>query len=297
MRQAQPISCRPSSASQTTPNSLSLREALVDHRLVALLEDVQRHDLGRAARRAGAGTAGSSLAMPPDITPALRACARSGAGCRRAPAEAAVRARAHRAAAGADSRGRRSAATTSGRRRGPALASSPRLNQPNQLATSSSPRTVTSVKPARARESLRGPWARTRGCRPRPRARGPIAPGSAAAGLLRARRRTQRARQSGRRQHARRAWARGRGGRRAARARRRRGSSARAQHAMELGEGAVEVGQVMQHRVAEHKVEALIAERQRLGVGTGRCCTLLEPEPLRRCRSAPRTSPTRCRCR
>ena len=43
--------------------------------------------------------------------------------------------------------------------------------------------------------------------------------------------------------------------------------AAGAQHPRELGERAVEVGQVVEHRVSEHQVEALVAERQRFGVG------------------------------
>ena len=42
---AQPIGRSPSSAAQTIPNSVPSLEALGDHRLVALLEDVQRHEL------------------------------------------------------------------------------------------------------------------------------------------------------------------------------------------------------------------------------------------------------------
>ena len=43
----QPISLSPSSDSHTIPNSLLLVEAQRDHLLVAVLEDVQRHHLGR----------------------------------------------------------------------------------------------------------------------------------------------------------------------------------------------------------------------------------------------------------
>ena len=39
------------------------------------------------------------------------------------------------------------------------------------------------------------------------------------------------------------------------------------QHPVKLGEGAAQVGQVVQDGVAEHEVEALVGERQRLGVG------------------------------
>ena len=46
-RAEQPTSLSPSSESQTIPNSLSSLEALADHQLVALLEDVQRHQLVR----------------------------------------------------------------------------------------------------------------------------------------------------------------------------------------------------------------------------------------------------------
>ena len=38
---------------------------------------------------------------------------------------------------------------------------------------------------------------------------------------------------------------------------------------MELGEGAVEVGQVVEHGVAEHEVEAVVVERQLGGVEDG----------------------------
>ena len=47
IRAEQPISLSPSSDSQTIPNSLSSLDALADHQLVALLEDVQRHQLVR----------------------------------------------------------------------------------------------------------------------------------------------------------------------------------------------------------------------------------------------------------
>ena len=50
---------RPSSATQTIPNSHSSSRHARDHRLVALLEDVERDELGRAARRGRAGRAGS----------------------------------------------------------------------------------------------------------------------------------------------------------------------------------------------------------------------------------------------
>ena len=43
---AQPIGRSPSSAIQTMPNSDALLEAAADHRLVAVLEDVQRDELG-----------------------------------------------------------------------------------------------------------------------------------------------------------------------------------------------------------------------------------------------------------
>src|SRR5579859_7351807 len=39
---------------------------------------------------------------------------------------------------------------------------------------------------------------------------------------------------------------------------------------MELGEGTLQVWQVMKHRVPEHEIEALVREGQRLGVGPGR---------------------------
>ena len=42
---AQPTSRSPSSESHTIPNSRSLAQALLDHRLVALLEDVERDQL------------------------------------------------------------------------------------------------------------------------------------------------------------------------------------------------------------------------------------------------------------
>ena len=50
------------------------------------------------------------------------------------------------------------------------------------------------------------------------------------------------------------------------------------EHAVELGERAVEIGQVVQYGVAEHEVEALVLERERGGVaGRG---LHLEPELL-----------------
>ena len=52
MRAQQPISLSPSSESQTIPNSLSSLEALADHDLVALLEDVERHQLLREQHEA-----------------------------------------------------------------------------------------------------------------------------------------------------------------------------------------------------------------------------------------------------
>ena len=42
------------------------------------------------------------------------------------------------------------------------------------------------------------------------------------------------------------------------------------QHAVKLVERAAEVGEVVEHRVAEHEVEALVGERQRLGIRAGR---------------------------
>ena len=41
------------------------------------------------------------------------------------------------------------------------------------------------------------------------------------------------------------------------------------QHAPELGERALELGQVVQHGVAEHEVERRVLERQRRGVARG----------------------------
>jgi hypothetical protein len=41
---------------------------------------------------------------------------------------------------------------------------------------------------------------------------------------------------------------------------------ARAQHAAELGEGGVEVRQVVQHGVAEDEVERVVGERERVGL-------------------------------
>jgi hypothetical protein len=45
--------------------------------------------------------------------------------------------------------------------------------------------------------------------------------------------------------------------------------AAGAQHAQELGEGAVEVGQVVEDGVAEDDVERLVLERQLGSIGTG----------------------------
>ena len=58
---------------------------------------------------------------------------------------------------------------------------------------------------------------------------------------------------------------------------------------MKLVERAAQVGQVVEHRVAEHEVEALVAERQRLGVGAGR--PDVEAEALARCADSVRIIP------
>ena len=51
------------------------------------------------------------------------------------------------------------------------------------------------------------------------------------------------------------------------------------QHAQELGERALELGQVVQHRVAQHEVERPVLERERGRVREGRLH--LQAEPLR----------------
>ena len=56
---------------------------------------------------------------------------------------------------------------------------------------------------------------------------------------------------------------------RAARLAREEQRPARLEHAHELGEAGVEVGQVVQHGVAEHEVEALVLERQLRRVAGG----------------------------
>ena len=52
---------------------------------------------------------------------------------------------------------------------------------------------------------------------------------------------------------------------------------ARSQHAVELGERALQIGEVVQHRVAEHQVKARFCERERLRVGAGRPDAEAEP--------------------
>ena len=52
------------------------------------------------------------------------------------------------------------------------------------------------------------------------------------------------------------------------------------QHAVELGERAVQVGQVVQHRVAEHEVEGRVLERQRGGVARRGLDLEAEPRAL-----------------
>ena len=71
--------------------------------------------------------------------------------------------------------------------------------------------------------------------------------------------------------------------------------AAGAQHAQELGERAVELRQVVQHRVAEHEVERRVVERQRRRVA--RDGLDLQAEPLRVARAASRACRARRRCR
>ena len=142
-----------------------------------------------------------------------------------------------------------------------AVASSVRLNQPNQFASSSSPRTRTSSKPAprgvalevgrHERVDVDHPLERVVVARRRPPFAG--GRGHAASAAARAARAASAARL-------------GIGRDPVAVARRLAGEEQRPagrEHAQELGERAVEVGQVVQHRVAEHEVEALVVERQR----------------------------------
>ena len=172
--QAQPTGLSSSSDSHTIPNSRSAprSQALLDHAPVAVLEDVQRHALGRAARRSRAGTAGSPCAAGSGMRVSLgrvrrgaarrcglgAACARRSSGCRRSPAAAATRAAAGRAPAAAGSRGRRTGATPTARRRG---RRSPRAcGWSSRTSSRAAPRRVTrtSSKPAprAARAQLAG---------------------------------------------------------------------------------------------------------------------------------------------
>src|SRR5581483_3291091 len=115
-------------------------ETLLHHRLVALLEDVQRNELARkrdgrqqeegefpdgpighpcGVYASGRSLFGSTRPMPGTWTWArLIACARSAAGCKRSPAAGAAPVRGRPVAAAADTRRARSVARAWARRRG-----------------------------------------------------------------------------------------------------------------------------------------------------------------------------------
>ena len=175
---------------------------------------------------------------------------------------------------------------------GSALASSVRLNQPNQFASSSSPWTRTASKPAASACALE--VAGHEGVHVDDRLERVVL----AAAVVVAGRRGPRAHGAppGRRQPQRGAL----GDRRdpvavARRLAREEQRPAGREHAHELGEGAVEVGQVVEHGVAEHEVEAVVLERQLGGVAGGGLDLQARAPP--RCARASRACRARCRCR
>ena len=192
------------------------------------------------------------------------ACGRRPAGCRRARRGGAARAARCRPSAGRCSCGRRTGASRQGTESGSALDSTVRRPQPQALASSSSPPTRRRSKPARRSRRRRSAgakaWTSTS-----PSSAWPSRLGRTSA-TARSRRRPAGARPA--RRAARRAWAAPPGGRRSGRARRQKAIAPPGpQHAAELGEGAVEVGDVVEDGVAEDEVEALVLEGQRLGLG------------------------------
>ena len=191
------------------------------------------------------------------------ACGRRRAGCRRARRGGGARARGCRPSAGRCSCGRRSCA--SGRGPSRARRSTRPCAGPSPRRWRAAPRRRRGAPRSRRRAAGgAGRRGRRRGRRPRPRARGRAdcsasatarrwAPISAAPGRgdehpgpLRQRRQAV-------------AVARGLAGEG--------DRAARAQHAAEFGEGAVEVGDVVEDGVAEDEVEALVLEGQLLGLG------------------------------
>ena len=201
------------------------------------------------------------------------ACGRRRAGCRRARPGGGARAAGCRPSAGRCSCGRRSCASPTATESGSALDSTVRRPQPQALASSSSPPTRRSSKPAsrsrRRRSAGAKAWTSTSpssawpsdcsaSATARRRAPNSAPPGGGDdhPGPLRAAREAV-------------AVARGLAGEG--------DHAARPQHAAELGEGLLEVGDVVQDGVAEDEVEALVLEGQLLGLGGDR----LDVEPER----------------
>ena len=176
-----------------------------------------------------------------------------------------------------------------------AVASSVRLNQPNQFASSSSPRTRTPAKPAPRACALE--VGGTKACTSTTRLERVVV-----GRVGRRRRRSAPGARRTARRHSGAAARPARFGTAAIRSPWRDGSPAKSsvppgpQHARELGERAVELGQVVQHRVAEHEVEATrprtAARRRRTAA-----VSTLEPEPARVALAARRACRARCRCR
>ena len=198
----------------------------------------------------------------PEVSPA---CAPRQASCRTAPPAAAARAgRVDLLQRDVAAEGE--AAPAQGTESGSALDSTVRRPQPQALASSSSPPTRRCSKPAsrssRRRSAGAKAWTSTSpssawpwDCSASGTARR-LAPTSAAPD----RRRQQPGALRQRRQAV--AVAGGLAGEG--------DHPARPQHALELGEGAVEVGDVVEDGVAEDEVEALVLEGQRLGLGGDR---------------------------
>ena len=116
----------------------------------------RRPDPGSSASRRFPGRTGWSKRSPAGAA-SPRACAPPPAGCRRAAEAGAARAPGCPAAAGPDSCGMRSGATAHGTSSGSAVASSVRTVHPWIEASSSSPRTLTSLRPAVAQNLCRSP--------------------------------------------------------------------------------------------------------------------------------------------
>ena len=233
-----------------------------------------------------------SSTNPSRISALRPACGRRRAGCRRARPGGGARAGGCRPSAGRGSCGRRSCASFQETDSGSALDSIVRRPQPQALASSSSPPTWRFSKPASRSRRRRSAGAKA--CTS-------TSPSSAVAlGLLglgdSAGLRPDQAPPGRRHEQARPLRQRPRGGRRSGRARRQKAiAPAGAQDAAEFGEGTLEVGDVVQDRVAEDEVEALVLEGQLLGLGLRR--SRPRGRGPRRSSPAASASPARCRWR